>query len=258
MFSFSKFHSLNSIRKRIFAFALLIILMAAATSSQAAASLQNYTGASCGSPSSSVTVAFEIRAAAWQQAQYAVAFSTDAIPAAGDTWVSGNCSTGTLAPAENGTPVWHPISFSVTVPAGWTSGYLLVLGHENFMTCSPQALLAIPFSSSCFTPTPTVTRTRTPAPTATRTPTPSMPLVKSSNVSSAAVGSTVTYCVAWTNNSNSNVTRTFYDQLAPQLTWVGGDAGCSAAGQLVTCSFATTAGTNGSKCFWAIVNAAPP
>jgi uncharacterized repeat protein (TIGR01451 family) len=86
----------------------------------------------------------------------------------------------------------------------------------------------------------------------------SLPLVKSSNVSSATVGKTITFCIAWTNNSSGALTRTFYDQLAAQLTYAGGESGCSAAGQLVTCSFATSAGASGNKCFWAVVNAAPP
>lgn len=115
---------------------------------------------------------------------------------------------------------------------------------NGFSACSPP------------TATPTVTSTFTPAPTATRTP--ALPLTKSSNVSTIAVGQTLTYCVAWTNDSGSPLTRTFYDQLAAQLTWVGGDPGCSATGQLVTCSFAAGAGASGSKCFWAVVNAVPP
>jgi uncharacterized repeat protein (TIGR01451 family) len=81
--------------------------------------------------------------------------------------------------------------------------------------------------------------------------------VKSASVSQASVGDTITFCVAWTNDSSAAMTRTFYDLLVPELTWLGGQSGCTASGQLVTCSFPAAAGAGGSKCFWAQVNSAP-
>jgi len=73
----------------------------------------------------------------------------------------------------------------------------------------------------------------------------------------ANVGDTVTFCINWTNDSSSTRTRTFTDNLLPEFTYVGGQAGCGAAGQLVTCSFSTNANTSGSKCFWVVVNSPP-
>lgn len=212
----------------------------------AAAQLQNFVGASCATPSASYAVQFQIRSGSNQAAHYSIAFSADAVPAAGDSWVVGNCGSGTTVSQGGDATVWYTRNHSVAVPAGFSGGYLLIMARENWQTCSPpQVLLAIPLTNVCGTPTPTVT------------PTPFYTLVKSANVTTANVGDTITFCIDWDNPANNSITRTFYDMLEPEYTYIGSDSGCSASGQLVTCSFAAPAVSSGTKCIWVEVNSVP-
>ena len=101
------------------------------------------------------------------------------------------------------------------------------------------------------TPTPTVT------PTATLTPTPNFTLIKSSSHTVASVGDTVTFCIDWNNPSSSPMTRVFLDNLQPEYTFINADSGCTASGQLVTCSFPAAAYSSGTKCIRVEVNSVP-
>ena len=216
----------------------------------------------CGVPGESITITVDLQANTWQTISYGMAFSADNAATADptDSWVLGGgagiCPQAGVGLAQTGVAGWHTVVQVVTIPAGFAGGYLIVVVGENGMpystgACNPHQQMAIAIDPFCGPPSPTVT------PTSTISPTPVLPLVKSSNVSVAAVGDTITFCIAWTNDSNQFLTRTFYDDLVTELTYVGGDAGCSVSGQLVTCSFPAAAGASGSQCFWAVVNSAP-
>ena len=97
-----------------------------------------------------------------------------------------------------------------------------------------------------------------PAITITFTPTPSMPLVKTSNVTSVAFGNTVTYCLSWTNNSNSIQSFNVWDTVSPFITYLGCLSGCAEAGGVVSWTVSNAAaGANGSFCFWGTVSGYP-
>lgn len=122
--------------------------------------------------------------------------------------------------------------------------------------------LEISYGVSCGSPTPTpspsASPTRTPTPSPSQTPTPSMPLVKSASSSVVAFGSTVTFCIQWTNNAGSTQTLQIWDTLHPVLTYVGCDNGCSASPPLVNWSLtARPPGSTGSVCLWARVSGYP-
>ena len=120
------------------------------------------------------------------------------------------------------------------------------------------------------TPTPTITPSATPSNTpqatpsftqtvaATRTNTPTMPLVKTSNVSQATIGDTITFCIAWTNNASSAQTVHFWDSVSPYLTYVGCSNSCTKTANAVAWSVSAAPGASGSSCFWGTVSAYPP
>jgi uncharacterized repeat protein (TIGR01451 family) len=106
------------------------------------------------------------------------------------------------------------------------------------------------------TPTSTATPSPTPMPSATATPV--MALTKTSNVSVASIGNTVTYCIAYQNGSTGTVTMNLWDTISAYLTYVGSSPAGTVSGSLIKWSVAgVTAGGSGSVCFWATVNGFP-
>jgi uncharacterized repeat protein (TIGR01451 family) len=110
-----------------------------------------------------------------------------------------------------------------------------------------------------FTVTPSRTRTITPTPTPTFTPTPTprFQLTKTSNVITATIGDTVTFCLYWQNDSSSTVTMRLWDTISTFLTYGGCSNACSQSGSLVSWSFSANANTSGNVCFWGTVNGYP-
>ena len=110
------------------------------------------------------------------------------------------------------------------------------------------------------TPTPTLTVTATPTFTRTSTvsPTPAMPLVKTSNLANATIGDTITFCIAYTNDSGATQTIKVWDTVSSFLTYIACNNACTHAGSLVSWSVAgVAAGGSGSVCFWGTVNGYP-
>jgi len=111
-------------------------------------------------------------------------------------------------------------------------------------------------SCSLSSPTVTPTATFTPAPTAT--PTPRMPLVKTVDRSVATLGDTLTYCVAWSNDSAVAQPMVITDALATALVFVGGAPAPLQSGQLLTWNLGMVApGSSGQVCFGARVAGYP-
>ena len=96
------------------------------------------------------------------------------------------------------------------------------------------------------------------SPTPTTTPTPAMQLVKSMSVAGAALGDTVTYCLAWTNNAAAAQTFDVWDTISTYISYLGCISGCAKAGNVVSWTIVGAApGASGSVCFWGTVNGYP-
>jgi len=85
-----------------------------------------------------------------------------------------------------------------------------------------------------------------------------MGLTKTSNVSQATIGDTITFCITYKNDSSATKTISIWDSLSAFVTYVGCDSSCSRSGQLVSWSIAGVAvnGT-GTVCVWGTVNGYP-
>jgi uncharacterized repeat protein (TIGR01451 family) len=196
------------------AWAFLALALGMSRDLAASSSLQNYTGGNCGAPGASITIQFQIESAAWQTAYYAVAFSSNTTPDSGDTWVAGNCSSGSgvATTAQGGTPAWQTITISTTVPAGFTTGYILILAKESYMNCSPDQQMSIPFLGACGSPTITPTTSPTPSvtPTFSVSPTPSVTKTMTPTPWPTAAGPQISNLVVSSCGlPGSNITVTF-------------------------------------------------
>lgn len=109
------------------------------------------------------------------------------------------------------------------------------------------------YEISCATPTPTASPSATPSPT----PTPAMALVKTVNVAQATIGDTITYCLAWSNGSNSTVPYRIWDSVPSVISYQGCSLGCAVSAGVVSWNFSANAGTSGSLCFWGTVSGYP-
>ena len=134
-------------------------------------------------------------------------------------------------------------------------------------SASPTFTLTItPSPSPTFTATPTRTLTNTPSPTPSASPTPVftptktplMPLTKTANVASATIGDTITFCIAWTNDSSATQTVHFWDTVSPYLTYVGCSNACTKTGNTVAWGVSAPSGASGQSCFWGTVSGYPP
>jgi hypothetical protein len=177
------------------------------------------------------------------------------------------CGTNTYTPTISPSPTNSPLPSSTNTPGpsntvsptrtNSPSPAPTATGTPSF-TVSPTPSNSPPLTS---TPTPTTspnwTATLTPALSATPTATPRMALVKSASVASASIGDTITFCLAWQNDSSAGQTMQIWDTVAATLTYLGCDHGCSQSGSLVSWSFASAANSSGSACFWAKVSGYP-
>lgn len=119
--------------------------------------------------------------------------------------------------------------------------------QTSTFSISPTFSISSTFSAS---PTPSPTRTSTGTPSSTRTITPTftvtgtftpsstctplMSLVKSANVSTAIFGSTITFTLAYSNDSAGAVNITITDSVPATLTFVGADNGGTYSAGVVT------------------------
>lgn len=244
----------------------------------------------CYTAGGTVTVSFEVIASNNNQAFGDILFSADATSNWNDdsVWESGGAQSppdsdghdgGSMA-TMGGTAAWTAVSFVVTVPAAYSgTKYVIVNVAENFLQNwswgthidnSVQTTMTSSCGTATNTPSVTPSATRTATPTATRTvtpsatptfsasPTPSMPLVKTSNLSNATIGDTITFCIAYTNDSGATQTIKVWDTISSFLTYIACNNSCAKSGSVVSWSVASVAaGGSGSVCFWGTVNGYP-
>lgn len=111
-------------------------------------------------------------------------------------------------------------------------------------------------------PTATATPTRTASPSPSPSPTPKMQLTKTSNLSTATVGDTITFCLFYSNDSSAVATINVWDTVSTFLTYVGCNSGCTppgGPGGVVSWSITGVPALtgSGSVCFWGTVNGYP-
>ena len=141
------------------------------------------------------------------------------------------------------TPTWTVTPTSTATPL-----------NSSTPTVTPT-FTATPLNSS---PTVTPTSTATPLNSPTPTVTPQMALTKTSNVASATLGDTLTYCISYKNDSSGTVTMSVWDTVNSLLSYLGCNTGCSKSGSLVLWSIPGVAsGASGTVCFWGTVNGYP-
>lgn len=166
--------------------------------------------------------------------------------------------TPTPTPSRTNTPALTP-----TLTPTRTASYSATRTATQSATLTSSPTRSV---TPSVTPSVTVTRTPTISPTFTLTytytmgptPTPAFPLVKSADLSSATIGSTITYTIHWTNDSGGSTTIHIWDTVDASLTYVGCDNSCSYASSLVSWSLAgQAAGSSGDVKFWAVVSAYP-
>ena len=162
------------------AFCLLLGLWLGAGVPQArAASLTTVTitsvSTNCGNVGGTVTVNFQITNFTTGSYDLNYAFSADNVMDAGDVFaLCGGCNSASCNVTCTASP--KVISQTLTIPAGFTSGFLVVSARHNAAPQCPAVVTtqdsdAIPFTVPCNTATPTQTFTLTLANTFTRTPT---------------------------------------------------------------------------------------
>ena len=145
-----------------------------------------------------------------------------------------------------------PFSLSESINPNYSSLGAALLGIE--------LLPPVATNSPTITPTWTVTPTSTATPLNSPTPTvtPQMALTKTSNVASATLGDTLTYCISYKNDSSGTVTMSVWDTVNSLLSYLGCNTGCSKSGSLVLWSIPGVAsGASGTVCFWGTVNGYP-
>ena len=155
---------------------------------------------------------------------------------------------------------------AVNVPQTWATA----ANGSQWLAQWFELRVAAPVGTSTDTPSVTPTSTPTVTPTSTRTvtpsatptfsasPTPSMPLVKTSNLANATIGDTITFCIAYTNNSSATQTIKVWDTISSFLTYIACNNSCTKSGSVVSWSVAgVAAGGTGSVCFWGTVNGYP-
>jgi len=122
-------------------------------------------------------------------------------------------------------------------------------------TASPSRTVT---STSSRTPTITPTFTATGTCTASPTSTPLMGLVKSANVSTAVFGSTITFALAYSNDSAAMVNITITDSVPATLTFVGADNGGTYSTGVVTWTISNVASYgSGTVHMWGTVSGYP-
>ncbi len=122
-------------------------------------------------------------------------------------------------------------------------------------TASPTAS---PVFSATASPTPTPSASPTATPGPTLTPTPLMSLTKSCNLTTATLGSTLTYTLTYKNDSNASVTVQLWDTVSSFLTYQGSSPAGTLSGGVISWSIPSVpAGTQGTVSFWGTVNGYP-
>jgi uncharacterized repeat protein (TIGR01451 family) len=137
--------------------------------------------------------------------------------------------------------------------------------EEGVSGCPASTMTYTVSPTPSVTPTATLTRTQTftfsptltRSPTITSTVTPALALVKSSNVSQATIGDTITFCLAWSNDSGVIKVVNHWDTIPSTLTYVGCSNSCTKTGSVVSWSVNAAIGASGQACFWGKVNGYP-
>jgi uncharacterized repeat protein (TIGR01451 family) len=115
-------------------------------------------------------------------------------------------------------------------------------------------------STVTYTLTQTMTSTITPIFTATMTSTmlSGVTLIKSESKTIAVLGDTVTYCIAVSNGTASDVVGfKLWDTIPAVYTYLGCDNGCSKAGSLISWNITIPANSVVSVCFWGSITSYP-
>ena len=168
------------------------------------------------------------------------------------------------SPTPTVTPTWSPtLSATPTPSASPTSSpspsrsATPSLTPTDTQTDTPTASpTASP--SATHSPQPTATPTISPSPLPSATPTPLMAIVKSANLSQATIGSTITYTLAYSNDSSAAVTMNLWDTISSFLTYKGSSPAGTVAGGVISWSIAgVPSNGNGSVTFWAVVSGYP-
>ncbi len=177
----------------------------------------------CAAPGSSINVTFVYQdIGTYNTLHYAIAFSTDSAPGSNDNWVVGGNGAGNCP--QNGVQISTGIngrvttSNTVTVPAGFTSGYIVIIGQTNVGTLgctintsgTLNAVASIPFGN-CAAATATYTPTNTPIPTNTATRTQTA-------TSTSSYSPTPTATVTETGTPTSSPTATLTFTITPTYT----------------------------------------
>lgn len=175
----------------------------------------------------------------------------------------GDWSPGSVSPVT--------LQYSWNLPGIYTSDYTDVQAIELLpFVAGPPSVTPSPTPTPSVSPSPTgtasasptatpgLTQTATAAPSATTSPTPGMALIKTSNVSVATIGDTLTFCIAYKNDSSGTVTMSVWDTISADLTYAGCNGGCVRSAGLVQWSIpGVTSGATGAVCFWGVVSGYP-
>lgn len=193
--------------------------------------------------------------------------------------VVGCAATNTFTPSPTASPT-ATVSATVTVSPSVSPSFS---GSPSFTvspsasatrtasataTASPTATNTPP-STATYTVTPSSTPTASNSPiysptptfsptvTSTFTPIP-VPMVKSANVSTATLGDTITFCIAWQNNSGGAANIDIWDTLSLATTYLGSNGGGGYTPRIVYWHLGTQgAGAGGTVCYWTLVTGYP-
>lgn len=108
-----------------------------------------------------------------------------------------------------------------------------------------------------YTPSYTFTASPTVSPTVSQTVTPRMGLTKTSNLATASIGDTLTFCLQWSNDASATTPINIWDSVSTYVTYLGCSNTCTKTAQTVAWTFNAASGASGSVCFWGTVNGYP-
>jgi uncharacterized repeat protein (TIGR01451 family) len=93
------------------------------------------------------------------------------------------------------------------------------------------------------------------------TPTPGLQLTKTADRATATIGETVTFSIAWVNDSSSTLAMVIWDTVPSHTTYVGCATpvgSCGISGSVVSWDLGNRpAGSSGTVTFWAVVSSYP-
>jgi len=188
------------------------------------------------------------------------AFSTTSNSVTTTVSCASPTTTSTVSPSPSPSPRNTPSNTPTMNASPSATASATPSGTSSTSPTASRTATVSPSSSPTCTqsPLPSASNSRTPSPVPSATATPAMALVKSASASVATLGDTITFCMAWSNDSSASQPIAVWDTVSPYLTYLGCSNGCGYGAPVVSWNLGSQAShSTGTLCFWARVTGYP-